>query len=50
MVIRFVPGGLAHAFAGAAMMIAVSCSSSSAFMLSSPSLDQPAIAADIQPA
>jgi len=48
MVSRLVPGRLLAAAAGAALMVAVSSGPSSAFTLSSPSLDQPVAAADIQ--
>ena len=49
MVSRLVPGGVLAAAAGAALMVVASSGRSSAFTLSSPSLDQPAVAADIQP-
>jgi hypothetical protein len=48
MVSRLVPGGALAALAGAAMFIAASTSPSSAFTLSSPSLEQPVISADVQ--
>jgi len=48
MVSRLVPGGALAALAGAAMFIAASTSPSSAFTLSSPSLEQPVVSADIQ--
>jgi hypothetical protein len=48
MVSRLVPSGVAAAFAGAVMMVAASSSPSSAFTLSSPSLEEPVISADIQ--
>ncbi|HKN28301.1 MAG TPA: hypothetical protein VJY34_10630 [Roseiarcus sp.] len=48
MVSRLVPGGVLAAAAGAALMIAASSSPSSAFTLSSPSLDQPVVTSDIQ--
>ena len=43
-----VPRGVFAALAGAAMMIAASSNPSSAFTLSSPSLSEPAVTADIQ--
>ncbi|MBV8105269.1 MAG: hypothetical protein JO223_11720 [Hyphomicrobiales bacterium] len=48
MVSRLVPGGALAALAGAAMLVAASTSPSSAFTLSSPSLEQPVVSADIQ--
>jgi len=48
MVSRLVPGGALAALAGAAMLVAASASPSSAFTLSSPSLEQPVVSADIQ--
>ncbi|HZZ63262.1 MAG TPA: hypothetical protein VFE63_19190 [Roseiarcus sp.] len=50
MISRLVPGGaLAAAAAGALFMFVASTGPSSAFTLSSPSLDQPVITTDIQP-
>jgi hypothetical protein len=48
MVSRLAPGGALAALAGAAMLVAASTSPSSAFTLSSPSLEQPVVTADIQ--
>ena len=48
MASRLVTGGVLGAAAGAALMIAVSSGPSSAFTLSSPSLDQPVVTANIQ--
>jgi hypothetical protein len=48
MVSRLVPSGVAAALAGAVMMVAASSSPSSAFTLSSPSLEEPVLSADIQ--
>ena len=48
MVSRLVPGGVLAAAAGAALLIAAASGPSSAFTLSSPSLDQPVVTADIQ--
>jgi hypothetical protein len=50
MVSRLVPGGALAALAGAAMFVAASSSPSPAFTLSSPSLEQPVVSADIQDA
>jgi hypothetical protein len=49
MVSRLVPSGLLAAAAGAALMIAASSAPSSAFTLSSPSLNQPVASADLEP-
>jgi hypothetical protein len=50
MVSRLVPGGALAALVGAAMFVAASSSPSPAFTLSSPSLEQPVLSADIQDA
>jgi hypothetical protein len=50
MVSRLVPTGLLAATAGAALFVAASSSPSPAFTLSSPSLEQPIISADVQDA
>jgi hypothetical protein len=50
MVSRLLPGGALAALAGAAMFVAASSSPSAAFTLSSPSLGQPVLTADIQDA
>ena len=50
MVSRLVPTGLLAAIAGAALFAAASSSPSPAFTLSSPSLEQPVISADVQDA
>ncbi len=50
MVSRLMPGGALAALAGAAMFVAASSSPSPAFTLSSPSLEQPVLGADIQDA
>jgi hypothetical protein len=47
---HLIPGGLMAAMAGATMMIAASSAPASAFTLSSPSLAEPALKADVQPA
>ena len=43
-----IPGGVAAALTGAAMMVAVSSAPASAFTLSSPSLAEPVFTADIE--
>jgi hypothetical protein len=48
MVSRPLPAGALAAFAGAAMFLAASSSPSSAFTLSSPSLEQSVLGADLQ--
>jgi hypothetical protein len=48
MVSRLVPGGVLAAAVGAALMIAALSDPSSAFTLSSPSLDQPVATAGVQ--
>ncbi len=48
MVSRLVPSGVLAAAAGAALMVAASSGPSSAFTLSSPSLDQPVVSANVQ--
>ena len=48
MVSRLLPDRALAALAGAAMMVGVSAGPSSAFTLSSPSLAEPVISADIQ--
>jgi hypothetical protein len=48
MVSHLVPRGILAAAAGAALMIVASSGPSSAFTLSSPSLDQPVVTANIQ--
>ena len=48
MVSRLAPAGALAALAGAAMFIAASTGPSSAFTLSSPSLEQPVVSADVQ--
>jgi hypothetical protein len=50
MVSPLAPGGALAALAGAAMFVAASSSPSPAFTLSSPSLEQPVLSADIQDA
>jgi hypothetical protein len=50
MVSRLVPTGLLAAIAGAALFVAASSSPSPAFTLSSPSLEQPVVSADVQDA
>ena len=50
MVSRLVPTGLLAAIAGAALFVAASSSPSPAFTLSSSSLEQPIISADVQDA
>jgi hypothetical protein len=49
MVQRLIPSGVLAAIAGATMAVAVSSSPSFAFTLSSPSLAEPVIKADVQP-
>ena len=48
MVSRLVPSGVLAAAAGAALMVAASSGPSSAFTLSSPSLDQAVATANVQ--
>ena len=48
MVQRLIPSSVLAAIAGAAMAVAVSSSPSLAFTLSSPSLAEPVIKADVQ--
>jgi hypothetical protein len=48
MVQRLIPSGVLAAIAGAAMAVALSSSPSLAFTLSSPSLAEPVIKADVQ--
>jgi hypothetical protein len=50
MVSRLVPTGLLAAIAGAALFVPASSSPSSAFTLSSPSLEPPVVSADVQDA
>jgi hypothetical protein len=50
MVSRLVSGSALAALAGAAMFVAASSTPSPAFTLSSPSLEQPVLSADIQDA